>query len=366
MAATQSIGGNLAQNQLYTSPYAGQAINAGTAPVMPQFNQVYNPQTMSLGNNEQQMLSGVNYNQQPLQQLQANAESTAPSQWAQLQSQMNKQQTGQAASQAAAQQAGQTAQAEGNLAGNGGLSSGGAERAQEMGQLGGIGAQQSIQNQGNQGQLQIGLQDAANKQQEQMALPGMETQAFEANLQPIQLQGQANAQDVAAQMENNQALNQFNMNAFNTQGAMYGANQTANAQQNAANASSGVFGGGGFLGLGSWLCTERNHQNKLVESEKKLLGRLLGYFRKNDREFTKWYLRHGDELVARVKEKNKNWEKEINTAFISSTLQLLSNFQIHEAFTYYRKHVYALCYEYWPRCPHLVISSHPERKEWFA
>jgi hypothetical protein len=234
----------------YISPYSGEQVDPTQSPILPEYNQTYNPQTMSLGNNMSQMLAGTNYNQQPLQQLQANAESTQPSLWAQLQSQLARTQTQQGESQAANQTAGSTAQAQGNLALSGGLSSGANERTQEAGEQAGIGAQQGIANQGNQAQTQIGISDAANKQQEMMALPGMEAQAYGAELAPISMQGQANVQDVQNQMNATNGLNQFNMGAFGDQAAMYGAGQTANAQQQTAQNTGGLFGGGGFLGLG--------------------------------------------------------------------------------------------------------------------
>ena len=235
----------------YQSPYGGQPTDSSQAPIMPEWNQIYDPSTMSLGNSMQSMLQGgPQYNGQPLQQLSQNAESTNASPWAQLQSGLATQQTNQAKSTAANQTAGSVAQAQGNLAMSGGLSSGAGERAQEAGAQAGIGAQQSAQNAGNTNQANIGIADAANKQQEMMALPGMEAQSYSTQLQPIQMQGQANAQDVANEMANNQSLNQFNMGAYGNQAGMYGAAGTAAAQQQQASDTSGLLGGGGFLGLG--------------------------------------------------------------------------------------------------------------------
>ena len=233
-------------SDMSNSPY----VDLGPEPVLPGFTNIYNP-SMSMGNQMSQMLASdpTKYNTQPLDQLQQNAESTSPSAWAQLQSQLQSQRTNQSASQAANQTAGQTAQAEGNLAMSGGLSSGANERAQETGQAAGINAQQGVQNAGNQAQLGIGVQDAANKQQEMMALPG-EAQAYSTSLQPIQMQGQADAQDMAAEMANNQALNQYSMGAYSNAMSAYGAGATSNSQIDATQNSGGLFGGGGFLGLG--------------------------------------------------------------------------------------------------------------------
>jgi len=232
------------QSPLYTSPYAGQVTDPSQMPVMPGYNSTYNPNTMSLGNDMSSMLAGTNQNTQPLQQLAANAESTQASPWAQLQSQLARNQTAQGMSTVAGQTAGSTANAEGNLAMSGGLSSGANERLQESGQAAGIGAQQGVQNQGNTNLLNIGSQDAAQKQQEMMALPGMETQAYQASLEPIQMMGQAQAQDVAHEGANLQGLNNFNMSAYGNQAGMYGAGQTADAEANAAAGQSG------WLGLG--------------------------------------------------------------------------------------------------------------------
>jgi len=303
---------------------------------------------MSLGNQMSQMLaSGPQYNTQPLQELQQNAENPNASPWAQLQSQLARSNTAQAGSQAANQTAASTAQAQGNLALSGGLSSGANERTQEAGEQAGIGAQQNVANAGNQQQMQIGIQDAANKQQEQMALPGMETQAYEAGLQPIQMMGQADAQDIAHQMAGTQALNQFNMGAYGNQASMYGANQTANAQENAANNTGGLFGGGGFLGMGSWLCTERGKIKPLTQEEKSLLAHLLRVGRKVERDFLKWYLSKGKDLVSLIKSQDPNWAKDINVPFIDHVLFLLKSGEDDKAISFYKNHVYGLCHKYW-------------------
>ena len=325
-------------------------IDMGAAPTLPGYNSIYDPNTMSLAHQMQGLLANdpTKYNTQPLQQIQSNAESTNASPWAQLQSQLAKTQTGQGMSQAANQAAGSTAQAQGNLAMSGGLSSGANERTQEAGQQGAIAAQQDVQNKGNQQQLQIGSQDAANKQQELMALPGMEAQAYSTSLQPIQMQGQADAQDMAAQMANNQALNQYNMGAFGNEASMYGAGQTANAQTTATEHSGGLFGGGGFLGLGggSWLCTERGKEIPYTEDEKIALSQLVKFGRKYDREFTKWYLTDGKVLVTLVKASGDHWKDE-NNAFISRVLSILDKEGVIDAYRFYKDHLNLLVKKYW-------------------
>lgn len=221
-------------NTPYTSPYAGQAIDPTQNPIMPGFNDVYNPNTMSQLPQLQSMLGSNTYNEKPLQDLETNANSTSPSAWAQLAQTQNQNQRGSALNDSAQAGAAQTAQAEGNLALTGGLSSGARERVAESGVQGGIAANQGIESAAGSNSLNIGMQDANQKQQEQMALPGMENSAYAAKMMPLQMEQQALSQDTNNEMAQNQALNAFNMGAFQTQGQMYGANQTANAQLEAA------------------------------------------------------------------------------------------------------------------------------------
>lgn len=232
-------------------PTTAGLLDMNGAPQLPGFNPIYSS-GMSQADQMKTALANdpTKFNTNALSEISANANNPNESSWAQLQSRLANDQTNQSASRAAGQQAGATAQAEGNLAMSGGLSSGAQERAQTSGEQAGINAQQNVQQQGNQAQEQIAAADAANKQQQLMALPGMEAQAYSTSLQPIQMQGQANAQDMAAQMANNQALNNYNMGAYQNEAGMYGAGKTAAAQMDAANNSGGVFGGGGILGLG--------------------------------------------------------------------------------------------------------------------
>lgn len=238
----------------YTSPYAGQAYSPNTVPVSPEYNQTFNPQTESIAPQMATELNGLNYDTQPLDTLKSNAESTSPSPWANLMSQTARTNTQQAGSDAAAQTAGSVAQGEGNLAMSGGLSSGARERLQQSGDQAGIGAQQNIARQGATDLSNIGLQDQSTKQQEMMALPGMETQAYQTQLQPISMMGQAQAQDVANQGNSIAGLNSFNSSMYGNQASMYGAARQADATQEAANEqaqSSGLFGMGGFAGTGA-------------------------------------------------------------------------------------------------------------------
>ena len=207
-------------------------------PGSPGYINPYNPATDNLSNMVSQDLSGYNYNTAPLQQLQNNATSTSASPWAQIQSNLARTNAGQAASQATDQVAGSVAGADNNLAMTGGLSSGARERAAETGTQAGIGAQQGIQSGLNSTLSNIGLSDAANKQQEMMALPGMEAQSAQTQLMPAQMQAQAQAQDVAAQMAGTAGANAYNSNIYGQNAGIYGDAMTAAGNYAAANPNS--------------------------------------------------------------------------------------------------------------------------------
>lgn len=237
---------------LYQSPYAGQATDPTQAPIAPQYNSTWNPgmaEAPVIGG----MLNNVQYNTQPLTNLASYAANPNASPWAQASNLASYQQQNEAAQNLTGQTAGSVAGAEGALALQGGLSSGAGEEARLTGIRSDVGGEQNIGSQGMQQRAQIGINDAANKLQAQEALPGMETQAYNTELEPIQMYGQAYGQDVANQMAATQGLNAFNMNLYGTQGAMWGANQQANAttqaEQEAQN-TSGILGGGGILGTG--------------------------------------------------------------------------------------------------------------------
>lgn len=334
---------------LITGQYGGQTYNpdSGTnSPTTPGFSSLYNP-SMALAPQMTKALSGVSYNQQPLQQIEQNAESKSPSPWANLESQQARAQTALSGSKAADQTAGSTAQAEGNLAMSGGLSSGAGERAQEAGQQAGIASQQGVQAGGNKNLLDIGISDAANKQQQLMALPGMETQSYEAQLQPIQMEGQAQAQDVAHDMANNQAFNQYQMGLYGNQAGMYGAQQTAMGQENA--------GGGG-----SWLCTARSREVPYTADERASLEKLREYAVVKEPAIMEFYLKRGYRLVRKMQRQNQNWAEQ-NRRFIACVLEIAKR-DLDLCVQYYVEHCVALLDAYWPDCQEPVYKVYKQRK----
>lgn len=118
-----------------------------------------------------------------------------------------------------------TAAAEGQLAMQGGLSSGARERAAESGALATTGAEQGINRTAGQNKLQISMNDEQNRMSELGQLPGMESQ------RASQWEG-VNQADTSNQIGENQALNAFNQNAYNQQMQAWAASKQAQATAN--------------------------------------------------------------------------------------------------------------------------------------
>ena len=166
-------------------------------------------------------------NNQGFQDYYNQATQQGPSQWASLAMNQQGAQAQNQKEQAQTSTAANTATADDNLAMQGGLSSGARERVQEAGANNATNATQNVARQEGLNDMQIGVNDAQNKMQELSQIPGME-QAKVSGWQSV------NQADTAAQVAENQAVNQYNMSAFQQQGQEWGAMQQANATQNSA------------------------------------------------------------------------------------------------------------------------------------
>ena len=145
----------------------------------------------------------------------------------------------QAQNQNAAQNAGQLQQAQNQLAMQGGLRTGARER------LASQGMQQQLR--GNQAALgNIQMQDELNRQKWMQMMPGMELQAAQYDT-TIQDRNIGRALDELRQGRD------FDKYRYGQAMAAWGADKSSEAMRRAAEdakSTSGLFGGGGFLGLG--------------------------------------------------------------------------------------------------------------------
>ncbi len=221
----------------------GQPSPVAGMPASPGYIQNYNPQTMSLLPGYQQTQAA---NDQGYDAYSQAALRKGPSPWATMASQQQNQMETQNRNKAATTSAGTTAGTEAALASTGGLSSGARERAQEGGARSTMGALQGASEQNTQNQTQIGMNDEQNRMQMLSQLPGMEQQ---------RVSGWENVAggDLNRQVAEDQAQNQYNMGIYGIQSTAAAANNTANAEQAAADAQAkkGLLGdNGGFLGTG--------------------------------------------------------------------------------------------------------------------
>lgn len=320
----------------YTSPYAGQPMGpTNSMPIAPTYNPTWNS-GMAESPQIAGMLDAVPYNTQPLTNMENYASNPNASPWAQnatLESYLQQKQ-GQDALKGA--NAGGVAQTDSTLAMNGGLSSGARERASETGQASLMSGEQGLASTGQTNRTQIGINDAQNKLQAQEALPGEETQAYQAELEPIQMYGQAYGQDVANYMNSMQGQNQYNNQLYQTQGQMYGANQTANATQNAPTPSC-------------WLITRMAKEGlKIPNDEAELLTRFKWYFAKYDPKYALFYINKCGQLVKEMDRVEFKWKGLY--WFNDALMSMLRAGELDCACRLFIATVTDLCEWYWPHC----------------
>lgn len=202
------------------------------APTYPNYTPGYNPQTMGISGQVQNELSGINVDPTALNDYAAQAERTGPSAWAGMATAQNQLNTTQQQNQDARSAAGSAADQNAQLAQSGGLSSGARQITARDAGRNYLGMSQNTAAQGEQNQMQIGINDEQNRIQQLGALPGMENQAAQVPLQETQMQTAANQYDIGNQVAEAGRQNDYNLGTYNTQMQAWGANQQANAIAN--------------------------------------------------------------------------------------------------------------------------------------
>lgn len=252
-------------NSSFTTDPNGNVVYAGGSPSMsgpdyqgmpsaPSYNPIYNPSTMNLSSQVQGDLSGINL--QPLQnsvnQFEQTANAPGPSPWAALADQQQNALMTDTVNKGNQAVNGQTAGAIDQLGSTGGITSGARERVAEGGNTNAMNMAQGAARTNTENQMGIGVQNAQQKMQMQAQVPGMESMALQPQFQEAGMMANAQNSDIMNMMNSNSNANMWNQQMYGTQMGAWGAGQQANATTAAANAanSSGLFGGGGFLGLG--------------------------------------------------------------------------------------------------------------------
>lgn len=226
----------------YNAPIAipGQASLTPGMPDIPGYRQTYNPGTMSMLPAFEKKQADIN--NQGFNQFKSEALRKGPSAWATLANQQLQNTTNTARDQARETSAGLTAGTNAQLASSGGLSSGARERAAEGGAKSTMAADQGLQRQNTQNQYQISSNDEQNRMQQLSQLPGMQQNQFSAWTD-------AARGDLANQIAENQAQNNYNMGIFGIQNQSAAADKTANAMSRAADAQAKAPSLGNLFGL---------------------------------------------------------------------------------------------------------------------
>ncbi len=201
--------------------------------------------------NSAEGLKSLGYDSSALDKLTGMATSDEASPWARIAMDLNKANT--ANQMGAADVLGNTAlsTARSSMASRGGLRQGAAFNLANMGAKNLMAGKQGVLNQSNLNELGILGNDAQNK----MGMLG----------QAVQGQGQRAGIWGNVVSNQNQGENAYNANIYNQNMKAWAADKQATADTEAAKHSGGLFGGGGFLGLGSWICTEVDKLEKLPE-----------------------------------------------------------------------------------------------------
>lgn len=154
------------------------------------------------------------YSGEALQQIKAQAMSTGPSAWAQMQTQAQQQMQNQASDQAMKQGMQSQSGAMSSLARQGGAGGGASALLARSGMRDQLNAQQGVAQQGMQAKLGINATDAQTKQTLLGKLGDAETSA--------------NAANVDTQKSNLLASNAFDVNRYNQQMSAWAAKESAN------------------------------------------------------------------------------------------------------------------------------------------
>lgn len=189
---------------------------------MPGYQSAYNPNTMSMMDYLQktapQYDSGYN-------EFKSQATSKAPSAWYNISRNLGDLKEKDLKDKGAQDVAGANAKARGDLAAQGGLTSGARERIAEQGQKSYLSMAQDTGRQGLQNDLQLGITDAGNKMQMLGQLPGMEQNR-------LNMFETARQNDISNQMNETQRQNQYNMDVYGKKMDAIAAEKQAQATEN--------------------------------------------------------------------------------------------------------------------------------------
>jgi len=198
----------------------------------PGYMQGYDPNTMSFSGELGQRLSGLNMDTRGLERIRRDALRKGASPWAGMMTNKSFAEEAGAKDRAIGQSRAGTNTAMADLAAKGGLSAGARERVARGGGRDMLAVGQDVSRQGNLNRMQIGINDEQNRITQLSALPGMENQLYQANMQKESMWDQAKQTDIQRQIEENNKRNLYNQNKYNQQMTAWAAERQAHATEN--------------------------------------------------------------------------------------------------------------------------------------
>lgn len=238
-------------------------------PQPPAFIPSYDPTTQSLSN----------ANNPALTELNTEAMRTGPSKAANLMNLESDRQGLISRDNNAQTAGGNAAKARADLAARGGLSSGARERVEMNANNDVLNLNQKSDQQVQANKAQIGINDEQNR------LGQLQTSAADKT--------SANMFDIGNQITEGNQVNAYNQNLYNQQMTAYGANQTANAQVQAAS-----------QGGSSFICTALREAGLMTDRESLRMTRFMLGAILSRADFFAWYFSRGKGAIEMAKRQN--------------------------------------------------------------
>lgn len=303
-----------------------------------QYQQAYDPNTMSIMPDLQKKLDAIQLNKQGLEKFRGEALRSGESAWAQMAKRglaMDSQANAENLLRGAQ---GRAAEARSGMARRGGIGAGSNERLGRAAMKEGLLAQQGAYRDRTRGMLDIGMTDEKNRIGQLGQLPGMELAALQPEMEKTSAWAKGRQFDIGNALGEAQAKNKFAMDQWQKKMEAYGTLQTADAQRAASD--------GGI----SWLCTESAKRGNVNDADRKALGKLTRYAMQRDRAKAKFYFSECFRLVNAMKADGYSWDA--NDQFVKAVVEKVEAGDLAGAYDFYDQQMTTLLAKHWPEGYH--------------
>jgi hypothetical protein len=292
----------------------------------------YDPATMASGDKIKNRYSMIGADAPGFKRFSAEAMRSGPSAWARAARGESLGEEATARERGGQELAGRTAGARSQLAMRGGLTSGAAERLATTGRDNFMRMSQDTARAGAQNRMSINTQDEQNRQGMLSQLPGMELGRDNMAMSRADAITKGEQMDIDRQLAETDKKNRFAMDAYNSEGQVYGAVNTAQAMKDA--------------NKDSWVCTALAKRGHLTPIEH--IRALRKHAWKEQPELTRLYLSRGHQLVDRMQQAGYDWAQ--LSPFHKELKSHLAEGRTNQALKLFIRTISRLWAEYWPDC----------------